>query len=196
MHSVGWRHIFVASTTTPTTTKRFIMSNISISALERMASTFAKKLVELGYTVDVDKFESGAGGRHGHTKPSYVELTIRRASDDAFLCVNLLANGYGSVTRSDISTDDGWVAARAEVMRRLGINTLKVCNAEEQTYIDKVKVRWLEIARQPLEFVQIGEFVRAYGSELACLRLFRVSHFSARVEQCENTGRWFFETQF
>lgn len=175
---------------------RLTMSNISISALERMANTFAKKLVELGYDITVDKFESGPGGRYGHTKPSYIELTISRASDDTFLCVNLLANGYGSVTRSDISTDDGWVSARAEVMRRLGIDTLKVCNSEEQTYIDKVKVRWLETARQPLEFVQIGEFVRAYGSELACLRLFRMSHFDARVEQCEKTGRWFFETQF
>jgi hypothetical protein len=52
----------------------------SITAIEKSARRFARKIQEAGFTVDVDVFKCGPGGEQ-HYGPSYTELEVSREED-------------------------------------------------------------------------------------------------------------------
>lgn len=83
--------------------------NISISNLEKMANTFAAKLIKSGYEVSVEANKMGAFYH------SYVQFTVT-TPNGSYYSFDILANGYDAVGKRQVSTYYGWTAAKSQIL--------------------------------------------------------------------------------
>jgi hypothetical protein len=66
--------------------------------------------------------------------------------------------------------------------------------------LERVKNDWEKVAQEPLVLSDIGVVIYAFGSELACLRLFHHYRYTADVEKIaakysKNQKSWYFSLE-
>ena len=82
---------------------------LSISLLEKNVRTLKETLEKEGFEVDMEVNKMGQ-----HT-PSNITLTIEHPKRGPFF-FKILANGYGANYKSEISTVNGWKAAKQQIL--------------------------------------------------------------------------------
>lgn len=85
---------------------------LSISLLEKRVNTLKETLEAQGFEVDMEV------NKMGQHSPSNITLTIEHPERGPFF-FKILANGYGANFKSEISTANGWKAAKKEILTKL-----------------------------------------------------------------------------
>lgn len=85
---------------------------LSITLLEKRVKALKETLEAQGFKVDV---EVNKMGKHS---PSNITLEIEHP-ENGYSYFRILANGYGANFATEISTANGWKAAKKEILTKL-----------------------------------------------------------------------------